>query len=137
MRTLFRTFITIAFLVVGTAAVANVSMKGNTPGAFEGTYHGVYTWELQGGKKAFEVDVSLNKKGNQIIGEFEFDGGKGTISNGVIKGNTLIFTWTNGGMSGTGQLKALHNGQLLSGQWNGGYQTKGIANKGSWKLERE
>ena len=143
MKTLLRTIYTIAILsiaFVGKAAIstpAELTKVVDGSDAFSGYYHGTYVREVRGVKKSYSVKVSLTQNGNEVTGEFTFKDGKGMISNGKIIGNKLIFTWKEAGLNGTGQFIALHNNQLLTGQWNGSYQTKGSASKGTLELFKE
>jgi hypothetical protein len=112
--------------------VTTVRQAQRGPGQLFGD---AYTGEWVDAKgTAMEVEMNLNRKGNNVTGEYSFGAGNATI-NGLIEGDRLCYTWKWGAeYFGKGVLNTDPTGVGLSGTW--GY-TNSETGGGSWKLRRK
>jgi hypothetical protein len=98
--------------------------------AFHGSYRGQ---AAQSGEPPFAVELALERRGDQVSGEYTFGLGVGTIRRGTVVGNALEFEWRWAGQGGRGRFLARDNGANFTGTWGYGDSAD---NAGTWNARR-
>jgi hypothetical protein len=94
--------------------------------AFDGVYRGQFV-QFSEPTEAMQIEASLRRDGDNVMGRYAFGLGVGTIS-GTVVGNLLYFEWQWGNNFGKGVFEA-QNRNSFAGTW--GYRGS-RTNAGTW-----
>jgi hypothetical protein len=104
------------------------------PAAAATAFHGSYRGQAaQSGEPPFAVELALERRGDQVSGEYTFGVGVGRIMRGTVVGNALEFEWRWAGQGGRGRFVTRDNGASFAGTWGHGDSTDGA---GTWNARR-
>jgi hypothetical protein len=113
----------------------HISTAQQEPHETGAAFSGIYTGQWIDAKgTALDVDMTLNRTGNQVTGSYSFGAGDVSLSAATLVGDQLHYNWTWGTEHfGKGVLNVDPTGQRLSGTW--GY-TDSETGGGRWELHR-
>lgn len=95
---------------------------------FDGAFTGEFTHFTAEGVESFPVTTELRRSGDNVAGTFDFGLGVGRIT-GLVKKNTLYFSWRWSSAHGLGMFDMGQDGSAFSGVW--GYRDSS-SNGGTW-----
>jgi hypothetical protein len=89
--------------------------KISTGAAFDGAFDG----QVSDTSGAAAIRTLLHRRGDQVSGQYSYGAGQGRL-HGVVHGDTLLFSWQEGGAMGRGRLVTAPDGTSFSGSWGYG-----------------
>lgn len=97
--------------------------------AFQGKYIGE---SGQYGSPKYPIEISFQRHGNIVTGNYSFGIGIGKIS-GKVMDNKFIYEWSWAGNSGYGSFETQDDGETFTGKWGYG---NSLENAGEWTGRR-
>lgn len=73
-------------------------------------------WATMVGTLGYPIALTLTQAGNQVTGSYTHRSGSGTLT-GKVVGDTLYYTWSERGQTGTGQFRISRDGQQIRGSF--------------------
>ncbi len=83
------------------------------------SFSGVYQGNISLNGEFLPVTLILRRSGKNVTGQYSYGVGSGGLT-GVVEGDQMFYKWREGGVTGSGRIKALEAGESIDGTWGNG-----------------